>query len=187
MIKLRKELENFIPYNAQEEADRLKMLKLLHSEDNLFSRESFHHFAASVWVVNEKRDRVLLIYHRIYDNWGWVGGHSDGEEDLLKVARKELFEETGIKNACFVPSIHSVEIIPVKEHFRRGERVEAHSHLNVTYLCTVSEDEKLILNSTETGGVRWFDMDDVKKVSDEKWLVDTVYMKIIEKMRESGR
>ena len=67
--------------------------------DNLLVRDNeFAHFTASNWIVNKERTKVLMIYHNIYKTWAWTGGHSDGEEDLLKVALKEAEEETGIKN-----------------------------------------------------------------------------------------
>ncbi len=39
-----------------------------------------------------------MIHHNIYNSWAWTGGHSDNEKDQLKVAIKELKEETGVKN-----------------------------------------------------------------------------------------
>lgn len=37
-----------------------------------------------------------MAYHKIYDSWAWLGGHADGERDLLKVAVKEVKEESGV-------------------------------------------------------------------------------------------
>ena len=39
-------------------------------------------FTASAWVVNPARNKVLMIYHNIYNSWSWTGGHADGETDL---------------------------------------------------------------------------------------------------------
>lgn len=51
---------------------------------------------ASAWVVNKDRSKVLMIYHNIYNSWSWLGGHADGETDLLAVAIREVREEAGI-------------------------------------------------------------------------------------------
>ena len=37
--------------------------------------------------------KILMAYHKIYNSWAWVGGHSDGDSDLLYVAMKEAKEE----------------------------------------------------------------------------------------------
>ncbi len=45
---------------------------------------------ASAWVVNRDRTKVLLAYHNIYNSWAWLGGHTDGERNLLSVAVREV-------------------------------------------------------------------------------------------------
>ncbi len=65
-------------------------------EKNL-NRSSIAHFTASAFVLNESHDKILGIYHKIYQSWGWVGGHADGNADLLAVAVKEVQEETGLR------------------------------------------------------------------------------------------
>ena len=34
-----------------------------------------------------------MVYHNIYNSWSWLGGHADGETDLLAVALREVKEE----------------------------------------------------------------------------------------------
>ena len=34
-----------------------------------------------------------MVYHNIYQSWSWLGGHADGETDLLSVAIREVKEE----------------------------------------------------------------------------------------------
>mgnify|MGYP002237558723 CR=1 FL=1 len=51
---------------------------------------------ASAWVVNKDRSKVLMIYHNIYNSWSWLGGHADGETDLLAVAIREVREEAAL-------------------------------------------------------------------------------------------
>ena len=97
--ELKAKIENYKPYNEQEEKDKQTMLKYIDTFDDLLTRENeFAHFTASSWAVNKEKSKVLMVYHNIYQSWTWTGGHSDGEADLLKVAIKELKEETGIKN-----------------------------------------------------------------------------------------
>ena len=97
-MNLRKEIEEFKPFNEQEEADKEYFLKFIDSFEDVLTRENvFGHFSASAWVVNREKTKVLLVYHNIYNGYIFPGGHADGEEDLLGVAVREVEEETGVK------------------------------------------------------------------------------------------
>ena len=122
------ELKKYIPFNSQEKADLSELLRLLDKEENLFDRSNLTaHFTASAWVVNKTRDKVLMAYHNLYDSWAWLGGHADGEEDLLKVAIKEVKEESGLERVTPVTEeIFSVEILGVNGHYKKGKYVSSH-------------------------------------------------------------
>lgn len=75
---------------------------------------------ASAWVVNRERTRVLMVYHNIYNSWSWLGGHADGETDLLSVAIREVKEEAGISNVHPVSEeIFSMESLTVDGHVKK--------------------------------------------------------------------
>lgn len=184
-MNLKKQIENFKPYNEQEEKDKEVMLKYLNTFDNSLTRENeFGHFTSSAWVVNKERTKILMIYHNIYKSWAWPGGHADGEEDLLNVAIREVKEETGVEKVTKVTEeILSLEIITVNGHVKRGKYVSSHVHLNVVYLLEVDEKETLKIKEDENSGVKWINIEDVEKASEEKWIVENVYKKIIEKLK----
>ena len=95
---LLEQLERYEPYNEQEAHDRALLLRALREEADVFTRENDRmHMTASAWVTNEAHDRVLMAYHNIYDSWAWLGGHADGEEDLLAVALREVREALTVK------------------------------------------------------------------------------------------
>lgn len=177
------------PVNDQEAADRALMLRALAEDPACFDRSAGAHFTCSAWVVNPARTQTLMVYHKIYDSWSWIGGHADGCEDLAAVALRELAEETG---ACGQPvaapaaaasPIFSLEALPVAGHIRRGEYVSSHVHLNVTYLVEVPLDAPLRENPDENAGVRWVPLEDVCRVSSEPWMCRLVYQKLIDKLK----
>ena len=138
------DIRNYIPFNEQEERDREQIIAFLENAQMPFSREnSFAHMTASAWIVNSKRDKVLMVYHNLYDSWSWTGGHADGEEDLLKVALKEAQEETGVSVKEVSDEIYSLEILTVDGHEKKGKYLSSHLHMNVTYLLEASEDDAL--------------------------------------------
>ena len=177
------EIERFRPRCEQEAADRLLMLDFMRTHDDFLLRDNqIAHVTASAWTVNERRTKVLMVYHRIYDSWSWVGGHADGDADLLRVALRELREETGVTDARLADeTILSLEVLTVSGHIRRGAYVPSHLHLNVTFLFEADERSALARNVDENLGVRWFSSEEALAASTEPWMVNHVYRKLVER------
>lgn len=129
-----RQIENYPPFNEQEEKDKALILGWIRNNENAFSRENtVAHITASAWVVNKDRSKVLMVYHNIYNSWSWLGGHADGETDLLSVAIREVKEEAGISNVRPVSEeIFSLESLTVDGHVKKGNYVSSHLHLNIT-------------------------------------------------------
>lgn len=185
---LKNNIEKFIPYNEQEEVDKKIMLNYIKDFDDVLTRQNeYGHFTSSAFVLNKDRSKILMAYHRIYNSWAWVGGHSDGDNDLLYVAMKEAKEETGIKNVVPISKdIYSLELINVNGHEKRGKYVGSHVHLNVTYLLEADENEEIHIKEDENSGVRWIPINKILESSSEPWVRDRVYEKIIDKMKKDG-
>ena len=179
------DIARYEPFNEQEMRDKDVILRFLEENDDAFLRENLiAHMTASAWVVNPKRDRVLMVYHRIYDSWAWTGGHADGEEDLLAVALREVTEETGVTHVRPVSKdIFSLETVTVEGHEKRGEYVSSHLHLNVTYLLEADDTEALRVCEDENKGVAWFGLDEALEASTEPWFVKRIYGKLNEKLK----
>lgn len=184
-MDIKEQILNYIPFNEQEERDKKLLLEWL-SEPDVFERKNERaHFTASAWVVNPERTKVLMIYHNIYDSWAWMGGHADGEENLFAVAEREAKEESGITDIKAISEeIASVEILTVSGHEKHGKYVPSHLHLNATYFFEAPEEQELSVKPDENSGVMWIDMDDIKNKSSEKWFVERIYSKLIEKTKK---
>jgi len=178
-------IKEYIPYNEQEEKDKEVFIKCINMFDDILIRNNeIAHITSSAFIVNKDKDKVLMVYHNIYNSWSWVGGHADGEEDLLYVAMKEAKEETGIKNVSPVSdNILSMDILPVLGHIRKGKYVPPHLHLSVAYLLEADENEQLIIKPDENGGVKWIPVDKIDTYSNEPHMVK-VYNKIVSKLKD---
>lgn len=178
------QLEQYRPFNEQEERDRALILACLREKGDLFSRENrLAHMTASAWVVNPERTKVLMAYHNIYRSWSWLGGHADGERDLLGVALREVREESGLKSLRPVSeSIYSLEALTVDGHIKRGVYVSSHLHLNVTYLIEADEQEALQIKQDENSGVHWFGLEEAVSASCEPWFRERIYSKLNKKL-----
>lgn len=179
------QLEEYTPWNEQEERDRMVLLSMLRSGWDLWTRKNeTAHFTASAWVTDPTRTKVLMCYHNIYHSWSWLGGHADGESDLLAVALREAREESGIRSARPVSEdIFSLEALTVDGHEKRGAYVSSHLHLNVTYLLEADEGEALTVKPDENSGVRWFTLEESETAPSEAWFCARVYHKLNCKLR----
>ena len=179
------QLERYKPWNEQEERDRLLILQCLREQKDIFTRSNrLAHMTASAWVVNPDRSRVLMAYHNIYHSWSWLGGHADGETDLLSVAIREVQEESGICHVRPVSEeIFSVESLTVDGHVKRGEYVSSHLHLNVTYLLEASDEESLSIKKDENSGIAWFPPEKAVEASTEPCFQEHIYQKLNAKLK----
>lgn len=186
-MNIREQMKAYLPFNEQERQDKEELLCALDGK-NIFLRENrMAHMTASAWVVNPKRDKVLMVYHNIYDSWSWLGGHADGNEDLLAVALREVQEESGIQNVRPVKEdIFSIEILTVDGHEKKGAYVPSHLHLNVTYLLEADENEPLRIKPDENCGVSWFSLEEAVERSSEVWFRERIYSKLNEKLKNLG-
>lgn len=184
--KLIKQIEKYEPFNEQEERDREIILDCLKNTEKVFFRESqMAHMTASAWVTNQNRDKILMVYHNLYDSWSWLGGHADGEEELLEVAMREVREESGLKNLTPISrEIYSLEVLTVDGHKKKGKYVSSHLHLNITYLLEADDKEILSIKPDENSGVAWFGLEKAVEYSSEKWFQEHIYSKLNEKLQK---
>lgn len=155
-MNLKEKIENYIPYDEQEERDKEQYLNFIDKFDDVLTRNNvFGHFSASAFIVNKERTKMLVVYHIINDGWIYPGGHADGEENLLSVAVREVEEETGLKAKVLNEEIYSIQSAPVKGHIKKGKYVSAHLHLDVVYLMEADDKIPLVYRDDESKGVKW--------------------------------
>ena len=183
--ELMDQIAGYLPWSEEELREKQQILQFMEKNpDCLFRSNEIAHMTASAWIVNPRRTKVVMAYHNIYHSWAWLGGHADGEADLLKVAKKEGEDEAGLKFLRPVTEeIFSLESLIVEGHQKRGAWVPSHLHLNLTYLFEADEEEKLHRNEEENSGVRWFSLEEALTASEEPWMVEHIYQKLIQKMK----
>ena len=187
-MTLEEELRAYRPWNEQEARDRAEMLRRLESGEDVYTRENTAgHLTASAWVVSPDRRQVLMVYHNLYNSWSWLGGHADGDRDLLATAVREVREESGLEAVRPVsPRIYSLEILPVSGHERRGVYVPSHLHLNVTSLLEADPSSPVRCKPDENSAVGWFGLEEAAAASSEPWLRERIYQKLNAKLAGSG-
>lgn len=185
MEELYKLIMDYIPENEQEENDKKIMLKYIKKFDDVLTRQNeMFHFTTSAWVINHDKTKVLMIYHNIFDSWAWIGGHADGNSNLLEVVKKEILEETGVKNvALLINGIFGLSIQIVKPHIKNGKYISSHLHYDIQFLFEASEEDDLKIKCDENKDVRWLDIDTVlDKVTEEH--MKPLYKKLMNKVQK---
>ena len=187
MEQLIAQIENYNPFNEQEARDKAQILAFLRSGAELITRNNpVAHLTASAWVVSPDRSQVIMVYHNLYQSWSWMGGHADGDWDLLRVAKKEVMEECGLTDLTVVsPEIFSLEILSVAGHEKKGHYLSSHLHLNVTYLFEADPAQDLRIKPDENSGVGWVAAKDIPGKTNEVWFRDRIYSKLQKKAEQT--
>jgi hypothetical protein len=110
------------------------------------------HLTASALVVERDSGRVLLALHRKLDLWLQLGGHCDGDANLIGVAWREAREESGIEELCICPAVCDVDIHAIPA--RPGE--PAHLHYDTRFLVLAPRGARPRL-SGESHELRWLE------------------------------
>ena len=180
---LYKQISEYEPFDEKESVDKEVMLEFIKNNEDILTRNNkIAHFTTSAWIVNKEKSKVLMIYHNIYNSWSWVGGHADGDEDLLHVIKKEIAEETGLtKIKLLVNGIYGLNIVTVDNHIKRGKVVNSHLHFDIEYLFEADEDDMVRIKEDENSGVKWININEVNDYSTEEKM-KPIYSRLTEKL-----
>lgn len=128
-------------------------------------------FVVSIFIVclpagRQAEARVLLCYHKKYNEWLPIGGHVDLDEDPEQALFKEIREECGLKVKVLAdkPSIAHRGVKPiytpsyVDVHHIKGR----HKHIALIYFGT-AQSERVKLEEREHAAYRWLASSDLSR------------------------
>ncbi len=165
--QLRNLLQQYQP-TSEELVFKDRMLAFLDEHTDAFERSlPIGHFTASAWIVSKDGSQALLMHHAKLNLWVQLGGHADGDTDLLAVAVKEAQEESGILGIEPV----SLEIFDIDIHgIPANSKDAAHEHFDVRFIVRVVTDEQTIQNR-ESKELRWIGKDARQLPTDQRSVV----------------
>ena len=178
-------LQAYRPVCEQEHRAKEQMILALSLlGDGAFGRHPLMHLTASAFVVNDRRDRTLMVYDHIYQSFTWPGGHADGERDLSALDLRETCEETGVTPGdvrLLDRGIASLDTLTVQEHVKHGRVVSPHLHLNAAFLLQADPKAPLHVKADENADVRWLPIDQIESLSNERHMWP-IYRKLIARL-----
>jgi 8-oxo-dGTP pyrophosphatase MutT (NUDIX family) len=153
------------PLEAHEAAMVADTLRFVAAhEDCLLRSCAPGHLTGSAWIVDAARKRTLLTHHRKLDKWLQLGGHADGDPNLLAVALREACEESGLTRLRAV----SLDVFDVDRHWIPERKNEpGHYHYDLRFMIEADEAEPLVVTN-ESKDLAWVDVSDVVRLNPEE-------------------
>ncbi|SVA14844.1 uncharacterized protein METZ01_LOCUS67698 [marine metagenome] len=157
-------IENYI-YAYPHEKAPYDMLSFYKTERAIFSkRNKKGHFTGSGWIVSPDKRKILMTHHKIINKWLQLGGHADGEGDLLKVALRESIEESGFREIKVLnETIFDLDIHKIQ---KTGPET-SHFHYDVRFLLEADPNKESIVVSDESYDVAWIPIEGVLELNPE--------------------
>jgi 8-oxo-dGTP pyrophosphatase MutT (NUDIX family) len=154
------------PADDAEAADLRRVLAMVASEPDPWSRLIPMHLTASALVVDPAQARVLLRWHAKQQRWLQVGGHADpGETDPWLVALREAIEETALDDLVPWPGPEARLAQLVIVHVNEVPPEPAHQHADLRYLLA-TDDPAAVPPEVEGVPLRWCTIDEALSLAD---------------------
>jgi 8-oxo-dGTP pyrophosphatase MutT (NUDIX family) len=151
------------PHEAAMTADTIAFVEA--HEDCLLRTCVPGHLTGSAWIVTPDRARTLLTHHLKLDKWLQLGGHADGDGDLLAVALREATEESGLTRLRPV----SREIFDLDRHWIPPRKSDpGHYHYDLRFLIEADPAEPLVRAHTESKDLAWVELGRVVALNSEE-------------------
>lgn len=162
--ELLNKLRNYAERWRDESEMTSRFVAFVESHEDCFERSLAEgHVTGSAWVVNRAGTHVLLTHHKKLNRWLQLGGHADGDSDTLRVAKREVEEESGLTGIITLgEDIFDVDIHLIPE--RKSE--PAHFHYDVRYLMQTSTGEDYVI-SDESHNLAWIGIHSLESYTTE--------------------
>jgi 8-oxo-dGTP pyrophosphatase MutT (NUDIX family) len=150
-MELCEQLTRYCLRYPSEQSAAQRMLEFVSRQPGCFERSTREgHLTGSAWILHPSEDLVLLTHHAKLNKWLQLGGHADGNINLLDVALCEAKEESGISEISILThEIFDIDIHPIPA---RGPDPE-HLHYDVRFLLRAHSEEYRV--SHESHDLAW--------------------------------
>ena len=175
------QLDRFVPYDAEEAAMVAHTRQFVTTHEDCMDRLlQIGHITGSAWILDgATQGHALLTHHRKLGKWFQLGGHSEGENDVLAVAWREAQEESGLSSLRLLDKdIFSVDVHPIPARRDFPE----HLHFDIRFLFVANREEPL-LQSAESTDLRWVALETIEKLNNSPSVMRMVAKSIGSKMK----
>lgn len=153
------------PLDAHEAEMTAETIRFVEAHEDCFLRSCVPgHVTGSAWILSPDRTKTLLTHHHKLDKWLQLGGHADGDSDLLAVALREAREESGLTKVRAV----SAEVFDVDRHWIPARKTDpGHYHYDLRFLIEADPADPLVI-SNESKDLAWVEVSRVTALNPEE-------------------
>ena len=161
-------LELLQRYETSDLNIKSRIITFIKQYENCFERSlDIGHITASSWLLNYNKTMALLTHHKKLGDWLQLGGHCDGDPNVLNVAIREATEESGLDGIIALsPEIFDIDIHLTPANSNDGE----HSHYDIRFLLQATLDQNIKV-SHESHDLRWVDKNIINLPTENKSVV----------------
>ncbi len=154
-------LRDYSPTDVAQQQCRDRIIEFVQQQPDCLNRSCVPgHITGSAWLINQNESCVLLTHHKKLRKWLQLGGHVDGQPDILHAAIREAQEESGIETIVpVIENIFDVDIHPIPAHNNEPE----HLHYDVRFLLRVMDTDRIRI-SEESLDLRWVSREEFQKL-----------------------
>lgn len=148
---LLKLINDYSPNDSDQNAVKSVFTSFVEDNSDCFLRSNLSgHITGSCWLISPDDSEILLTHHKKIGDWFQLGGHADGDPDILAVALREAMEESGIAGILPVyDQIFDLDIHLIPKHFD----VPTHFHYDVRF--ALRAPHKNFTVSDESHALAW--------------------------------
>jgi 8-oxo-dGTP pyrophosphatase MutT (NUDIX family) len=160
LSRAREILARYVPPDADQRAVRDRILSWIETYPADAHRRTRleGHLTASALVLDAGGERALFTHHKKLGRWLQLGGHCDGDGNLVRVALREAIEESGIEDLVIDPTPIDVDIHVIPA---RGIEPE-HLHLDTRFLVRAPAGARARI-SAESLALAWLDPTELER------------------------
>src|SRR3989339_990356 len=114
-------------------------------------------YSAGGVVLNSKGQ--ILVVNQDSDSWSLPKGHIDEGEDAMQAARREIFEESGIKQLEYIKELGTYRRFRMKHG-----KMDKTQRKNITMFLFKTTETELRPVDPENPEARWVDKDKVSEL-----------------------
>lgn len=123
------------------------------------------HITVGAFVYCKCEDKFLVLYHKDLKMYLYPGGHIDkGDKTLFDASKRELKEETGLKNLETLLINNEVLPFDIDTHIipdNNRINMPSHYHFDFRYLFFIDDLKKIILDEEECQDYKWINSDEL--------------------------
>ncbi len=113
-------------------------------------------------MLNRAGDAMLLTNHAKLEKWLQLGGHADGDADILAVAIREAEEESGLRVRPVSRAILDLDVHEIPA--RKSDPL--HFHYDVRFVLQVVDSEAFVVTD-ESLELAWVPLGRLEDYTDE--------------------